>query len=212
MRRFLNHIEFVTQKAVYYASLILGMYGMKLQQKLIMGLLAFSLFFGSNLLAKDYAKEYQDLYGVKVSNDFATRVIQGMPLSEQNSVPVSGKPTPQVVAIQEPEMETVKTTEYAPLKPVKTAISKPQQPRPMPQAQGNYSIQILVTGSQDKMKRFIKDHQLGEGTWVEKVNQNGKDLYKIMFGHYASRTEANRDINRLPENIQQMKPWVRYVK
>jgi len=196
---------------------------MKIRTILLTVILPILLFTSlSNQAEKDYAREYLELYGIKTTNQFAQQAIKTMPNVQQaKSKAIIRTSMPTISSVQEMPVESVKTTfDNTSFKKLDNSSIQPLKKVPSTQTvitrdfsnKGNYSIQILVTSSERKMKKFITNQQLGKGTWVEKVENNGKFLYKIMYGHYVSRTEATLDIKKLPTTVLALKPWIRYIK
>ncbi|WP_053147723.1 AAA family ATPase [Pseudomonas sp. Pf153] len=77
------------------------------------------------------------------------------------------------------------------------------------QAPGNYVVQILGTSSESAAQNFVKE-QGGEYRYFKKV-LNGKPLYVITYGSFASRDAAVSAIKALPAKVQAGKPWPRTV-
>lgn len=77
------------------------------------------------------------------------------------------------------------------------------------QAPGNYVVQILGTSSEATAQNFVKE-QGGEYRYFKKV-LNGKPLYVITYGNFASRDAAVSAIKSLPAKVQAGKPWPRTV-
>ncbi len=77
------------------------------------------------------------------------------------------------------------------------------------QAPGHYVVQILGTSSETTAQNFIKE-QGGEYRYFKKV-LNGKPLYVITYGSFASRDAAVSAIKALPAKVQAGKPWPRTV-
>jgi len=77
------------------------------------------------------------------------------------------------------------------------------------QAPGNYVVQILGTSSEASAQSFVKE-QGGEYRYFKKV-LNGKPLYVITYGNFASRDAALTAIKALPAKVQAGKPWPRTV-
>ncbi|UZE86913.1 AAA family ATPase [Pseudomonas viciae] len=77
------------------------------------------------------------------------------------------------------------------------------------QAPSNYVVQILGTSSEATAQNFVKE-QGGEYRYFKKV-LNGKPLYVITYGSFASRDAAVSAIKALPAKVQAGKPWPRTV-
>ncbi|WP_411381470.1 SPOR domain-containing protein [Pseudomonas sp. MPB26] len=77
------------------------------------------------------------------------------------------------------------------------------------QPTGNFVVQILGTSSEANAQAFVKE-QGGEYRYFKKV-LNGKPLYVITYGNFASRAAADSAIKALPAKVQAGKPWPRTV-
>jgi len=77
------------------------------------------------------------------------------------------------------------------------------------QPTSNYVVQILGTSSETSAQNFVKE-QGGEYRYFKKV-LNGKPLYVITYGNFASRDAAVTALKALPAKVQAGKPWPRTV-
>ncbi|HKS14818.1 MAG TPA: AAA family ATPase [Pseudomonas sp.] len=77
------------------------------------------------------------------------------------------------------------------------------------QKPGNYVVQILGTSSEASAQSYVKA-QGGEYRYFKKTLQ-GKPLYVITYGSFASRDAALAAIKTLPAKVQAGKPWPRTV-
>lgn len=141
-------------------------------------------------------------------------------------------PAPTPAARPTPAPTQVATAKPAPAaKPVEKPAEKPVAAKPAPaakpaekpvtvakaaggswyagQAPGNYVVQILGTSSEATAQNFVKE-QGGEYRYFKKV-LNGKPLYVITYGNFASRDAAVNAIKSLPAKVQAGKPWPRTV-
>ncbi|CAH0206118.1 AAA family ATPase [Pseudomonas mediterranea] len=128
-------------------------------------------------------------------------------------------PTPAPAAKPTPAPTQVATAKPAPApaaKPTPAPAAKPAAPAKAAggnwyagQAPGNYVVQILGTSSEATAQNFVKE-QGGEYRYFKKV-LNGKPLYVITYGSFASRDAAVSAIKALPAKVQAGKPWPRTV-
>jgi len=77
------------------------------------------------------------------------------------------------------------------------------------QKAGNFVVQILGTSSEASAQAFVKA-QGGEYRYFKKSLQ-GKPLYVVTYGNFASRDAAVAAIKNLPDKVQAGKPWPRSV-
>lgn len=125
----------------------------------------------------------------------------------QPVAPVAGKP---VAPVAKPAPIQVATAKPAP-KPVEKPAAKPaagggwyagQKP-------GNFVVQILGTSSEATAQAYV-NAQGGDYRYFKKTLQ-GKPLYVITYGNFASRDAALAAIKALPAKVQAGKPWPRTV-
>ena len=75
------------------------------------------------------------------------------------------------------------------------------------QAGGNFALQVLGTSSESAAQAFVRQ-QGAEYHYFKKI-LNGKPLYVVTYGSFASRTAAQAAIKSLPAKVQAGKPWPR---
>jgi DamX protein len=137
-------------------------------------------------------------------------------------------PAPTPAAKPVPAPTQVATAKPAPAAPAAKPVPAPAKvavvaaaakPAPAAKAAGgtwyagqptsNYVVQILGTSSETSAQNFVKE-QGGEYRYFKKV-LNGKPLYVITYGNFASRDAAVTAIKALPAKVQAGKPWPRTV-
>ena len=75
-----------------------------------------------------------------------------------------------------------------------------------------FTLQVSSTNALAKAKWFIIEHGL-QGKAMEYASQGENGIiYKVIYGSYASRKEAEATIPSLPEDIRKARPWVRQFK
>ncbi|WP_456294546.1 SPOR domain-containing protein [Vibrio sp. AK197] len=122
-------------------------------------------------------------------------------ISEQNVEPT-------VVAMS-PKSDTINVKKEP--KPA-VAISAPSEKQVAMNPRFGYTIQVVAVGSQAKVDRFAKKLPAnGQPIWENYKVINGTKWYTVLFGDYASRTEAKKAISQLPEEFQSLKPFVKSI-
>ncbi len=140
--------------------------------------------------------------------------------------PTPVQPVQQVAPAQKPvatqPAKPVATAKPAPA-PTQVAVAKPAaKPAEKPaaggtgnsswyagQKPGNYVVQILGTSSEASAQAYVKA-QGGDYRYFKKDLQ-GKPLYVVTYGSFASRDAAVAAIKNLPAKVQAGKPWPRTV-
>lgn len=149
---------------------------------------------------------------------------------EEPPPPVAAEPdpaldTPQAPPVAEAEPESEPKVEPAP-EPAEATAPEVEEPQPDPappmdapagqgldwlraQPAGRYTLQLLVSRSEDAVRAFVAQHGLeGELGWYHRV-QKGEDRYTLLFGSYPSLAAAQSAIAGLPAPVRRDKPWPR---
>ncbi|MDP3845716.1 MAG: SPOR domain-containing protein [Pseudomonas sp.] len=77
------------------------------------------------------------------------------------------------------------------------------------QAPGHYVVQVLGTGVEANAQAFVRQ-QGADYHYFKKLLQ-GKPIYVVTYGSFASRAAAQSAINNLPAKVKASKPWPRTV-
>ncbi|MCW2268643.1 hypothetical protein D3C77_29750 [compost metagenome] len=128
----------------------------------------------------------------------------------QPSHPVAPAASKPVAPASKPAPVQVATAKPAP-KPAEKPAAKPAAGGSWYAGQkpGNYVVQILGTSSEASAQAYVKA-QGGDYRYFKKTLQ-GKPLYVITYGNFASRDAALAAIKALPAKVQAGKPWPRTV-
>ncbi|GAL32435.1 DamX-related protein [Vibrio maritimus] len=75
-----------------------------------------------------------------------------------------------------------------------------------------YTIQVVAVGSQDKVARFAnKLPNSSQPVWQNYKVVNGTKWYTLLYGDFASKAKAQQAIKTLPQEFQDLKPFVRSI-
>ncbi len=73
----------------------------------------------------------------------------------------------------------------------------------------HYTLQILAAGSEALARDFIQQHGLASrAAYIESLTQNAT-VFRVFYGSYASRGEADKALAGLPRALTTGSPWVR---
>jgi septal ring-binding cell division protein DamX len=72
-----------------------------------------------------------------------------------------------------------------------------------------YTLQLLGTQNVDKLKQFIKQHQLRGKVVYYHTRRDNQDWYALVYGVYPKNTDARTAVNELPPRLKKLAPWVR---
>jgi septal ring-binding cell division protein DamX len=75
-----------------------------------------------------------------------------------------------------------------------------------------YTIQVVAVGSQDKVTGFAnKLPKSSQPVWQNYKVVNGTKWYALLYGDFASKVKAQQAIKTLPQEFQDLKPFVRSI-
>ncbi len=122
---------------------------------------------------------------------------------------VQAKPIAAVVAPAAKPPVASKPVAKAPV--VATPVAKPAAVAGWyaAQAPSNYVVQVLGTGVEANAQAFVRQYG-GEYHYFKKSLQ-GKPLYVVTYGSFATRAAAQAAIKGLPAKVQASKPWPRTI-
>lgn len=125
--------------------------------------------------------------------------------------------------VAEPKAQ-VQTTSAAPKQKSAPAKAQPTQdskvvkivPPSKKQAEQNvrfgYTIQVVAVGSQSKVEQFAnKLPNSSQPVWQNYKVVNGTKWYALLYGDFASKAKAQQAIKTLPQEFQDLKPFVRSI-
>jgi DamX protein len=136
------------------------------------------------------------------------------------STPVA-VPAPEPVKVAPPVAPAVKPVVAAPVAPVAPAVVKPQAPAVAPvaakpaaagdwyatQAGSRFTLQILGARLESGAQAFVRAN--GADYHYFKKQHQGKPLFVVTYGSFATRDAAQAALRALPAKIQAGKPWPR---
>ncbi|MBX9756101.1 MAG: SPOR domain-containing protein [Pseudomonadaceae bacterium] len=154
--------------------------------------------------------------------------VAAVPSIAKAELPVVVKPVtaPVVAAASKPPVApvvapkaAVKPTEKPPVAAAKVATAAKVAAVPKPtaasagwyaaQAPGHFVVQVLGTGVEANAQAFVRQ-QGADYHYFKKLLQ-GKPIYVVTYGSFASRAAAQSAINNLPAKVKASKPWPRTV-
>ena len=75
-----------------------------------------------------------------------------------------------------------------------------------------YTIQVVAVGNQNKVDRFANIlPKQGQPLWENYKVVNGTKWYTVLYGDFATRTEAAKAIQSLPSELKRLKPFVKSI-
>ena len=74
---------------------------------------------------------------------------------------------------------------------------------------GHYTLQILATEDQAAIQNLLASTPLQSATRQYSFKSNDKTWFNLVMGDYADLNSARRELQSLPDSLQQLKPWIR---
>lgn len=92
------------------------------------------------------------------------------------------------------------------------AITPPSAKQKAMNSRYGFTIQVVAVGSQTKVDQFARKLPRGEQPiWENYKMVNGTKWYTVLYGDYATRMDAKEAIASLPEEFQNLKPFVKSI-
>ncbi|EGG98295.1 type II secretory pathway2C component ExeA (predicted ATPase) [gamma proteobacterium IMCC2047] len=77
------------------------------------------------------------------------------------------------------------------------------------QPASNYTIQISVSEDKQKLIAWLRSQQPLAPLAYFPQQQNGKVVYKAIYGSFDDQAAAQKALREMPETLVKLKPWVR---
>ncbi len=124
-------------------------------------------------------------------------------VAEQNVQPNVVNATPNV---DKPVIKVAPTAKPS------VSITPPSAKQKSASARFGYTIQVVAVGNQVKVDQFARKlPQHEQPIWENYKVVNGTKWYTILFGDYATRSEAQAAIAKLPSDFRTLKPFVKSI-
>lgn len=121
----------------------------------------------------------------------------------QPTAPVAQQPKP--VEQPKPAPAPAPTTRPAPAQAPATAGAAQANSWYAAQSKSHYTLQVLGTSTESAARAFVSQNG-GQYRYFKKMHQ-GKPLFVITYGSFASRDAAQAAVKTLPAKVQAGKPW-----
>jgi DamX protein len=123
------------------------------------------------------------------------------PEDQLKAEPVTDKKTIEAISAQEPESQ-----EYQP-----GAGKIHREKWLLTQNSAYYTIQILGVRNEKRLQNFVEENIQAKERNIAyyQTRYKGKDWYPLLYGVYATKTEASSAMKELPPTVQKASPWIR---
>ncbi|HDY8068864.1 TPA: SPOR domain-containing protein [Vibrio vulnificus] len=121
---------------------------------------------------------------------------------------------PQQVVKMEPQTEEKKVVKLSPQSETTKAVkivppSKKQQDK---MQRFGYTVQVVAVGAQAKVDYFAsKLPKDGQPIWENYKIVNGTKWFTVLYGDFATSTEAKKAIAQLPQEFKELQPFVKSI-
>ena len=124
-----------------------------------------------------------------ISEDNVAKVVSTAPAQQSQTVKMQAKPKPAVAIIPPNAKQQAMNPRYG------------------------FTIQVVAVGSQTKVDHFARKlpREDNQPVWENYKVVNGTKWYTILYGDYATRTEAKAAISELPPEFRTLKPFVKSI-
>ena len=74
-----------------------------------------------------------------------------------------------------------------------------------------YTIQILGVRNEERLQNFVEENIRSKKHHIAyyQTRYKGKDWYPLLYGVYATKSEASSAMKELPPTVQKTSPWIR---
>lgn len=80
------------------------------------------------------------------------------------------------------------------------------------QAASNWTIQLVAYPELDKINAFIKKYDLNDAVYYHDTSNNKQGLYKLIYGSYLSKEQADKARQSLSQELLAQGPWLRTLQ
>ncbi|MCG6296699.1 SPOR domain-containing protein [Vibrio vulnificus] len=121
---------------------------------------------------------------------------------------------PHQVVKMEPQTQEKKLVKLSPQSETTKAVkivppSKKQQDK---MQRFGYTVQVVAVGSQAKVDYFAsKLPKDGQPIWENYKIVNGTKWFTVLYGDFATSTEAKKAIAQLPQEFKELQPFVKSI-
>ncbi len=74
----------------------------------------------------------------------------------------------------------------------------------------SFTLQLMGVRDANELMRFVAENHLHDA-YIFHTYYLGKDWYVLVYGRYKNHTEALKAIEKLPQPILELKPWIRQL-
>ncbi|MEF1254359.1 MULTISPECIES: SPOR domain-containing protein [unclassified Vibrio] len=146
----------------------------------------------TDVSSESYREEYK---AAKVEQPVVTQQGATADITESN-----------VVAMEKPVVQTKPQTKPA------VAIIPPTSKQQAMNPRYGFTIQVVAVGSQTKVDHFARKlPRDNQPIWENYKVVNGTKWYTVLYGDYATRTDAKAAIAELPEEFRTLQPFVKSI-
>ena len=160
-------------------------------------------------LAPDTVRPLADSKTPATATDRSQPSSQASPFKDDYPDRASSEPPPSSEP-EEPESITPISKEPQPeLPPTSPATAYKDASWLMAQPGDAFTLQLLTLSSAERVQAYLASQERPERFATYRLSRNGRILHVVVYGSFATRSQAEAESRRLPASVGQVKPWLR---
>lgn len=163
------------------------------------------------LLAACVSENYiTDVSSESYQEEYKTAQVEAPVVSQ--SQPATSAVTEENVKVNVVKMTPVESKPVVKMTPAQPVAKVKGPTKQQMQQRFGYTVQVVAVGSQSKVDSFVRNlPRTEQPVWENYKVVNGTKWFSVLYGDYATRTEAKQAIATLPQHFQNLKPFVKSI-
>ncbi|MCZ6616897.1 MAG: SPOR domain-containing protein, partial [Gammaproteobacteria bacterium] len=114
--------------------------------------------------------------------------------------PLPAKPDPPRSIREKPQAESAPTSPGFLYRDARWLMSQPGD---------TFTLQLFTFSSAERVQAYLADQERPRQFATYRISRDGQILHVVVYGAFATRTQAEAESLRLPASVGEVKPWVR---
>ncbi|MCZ6640133.1 MAG: SPOR domain-containing protein, partial [Gammaproteobacteria bacterium] len=72
-----------------------------------------------------------------------------------------------------------------------------------------FTLQLVTFSSAERLEAYLAEQARPDRFASYRLSRSGRILHVVVYGSFATRTQAETESRRLPASVGQVKPWLR---
>ncbi len=116
---------------------------------------------------------------------------------------------PAKIVVKEPAKAAQSVSEAPKISKIKSSPYNKSEQKLLASPGDHYVLQLVGMSDRKRLDDYIKHLPKNIKTQTYRRTLNGKTLYMVVTGEFASSADAQKGIKRLPSKLQKQKPWAK---